>query len=100
MAGGRGDRLAAAECLEGLAATGDRTRAALEQAARLLGTAHAIREAAGGPVAPADLPAYERDVRMVREALGEENFLLAWLAGQDADIEVDLLPAEGTIRRP
>lgn len=37
---------------------------------------------------------------MVREALGEENFLLAWLAGQDADIEVDLLPAEGTIRRP
>ena len=99
VAGGRGDRLAAAECLEGLAATADRTRPSLEHAARLLGTAHALREAAGGPVAPADLPAHERDVRAVRQALGEKAFLLAWLAGQDADVEVDLL-AEGIIRRP
>ena len=90
VAGGRGDRLAAAECLEGLAATIDRSGSGLEQSARLLGTAHALREATGGPVAPADLSDYERNVRGVREALGEEAFLVAWRAGRDADV-VDLL---------
>ncbi|MGH9223111.1 MAG: AfsR/SARP family transcriptional regulator [Acidimicrobiales bacterium] len=82
-----GDRLAAAECLEGLAATLPRSPAALEEAAQLLGTAHALRDAAGTPVPPADLARYDRDVGAVREGLGEKAFARAWEAGRGAAVD-------------
>jgi predicted ATPase len=82
VAGRRGDGIAAAGCLEGLAATLGRSPAQLEQAARLLGTAHALREELGGPVPPAELARYDRDVDRVREGLGEHAFTAAWEAGR------------------
>lgn len=82
-----GDRVAAAECLEGLAATLARSPAELEQAARLLGTAHALREAAGAPVPPADLPLHDGDVDDVRMGLGEEAFAEAWGTGRAAAVD-------------
>ena len=87
VAARHGDRLAAAECLEGLAATLAASPADLEQAARLLGTAHALRQAAGAPVPPAELPRYVGDVDAVRQGLGEEAFAAAWDAGRVAAVE-------------
>lgn len=87
VAGRHGDRVATAECLEGLAATLAGSPAQLEQAARLFGTAHALREAAGAPVPPADLPRYERDVNDVWKSLGEAAFARAWDAGRVAAVD-------------
>ncbi len=92
VAGGRGDGLAAAECLEGLAATRGAAAAALEQAARLLGTADALREALGGPVPPAESPRHDRDMADVRDGLGVHAFTAAWEAGRTT-------AAEAVIRR-
>ena len=87
VAGRHGDRIATAECLEGLAATLAGLPAELEQAAHLFGTAHALREAAGAPVPPAELPRYERDVDRVREGLGDEAFSAAWDVGRVAAVD-------------
>jgi hypothetical protein len=87
VAGRHGDRVATAECLEGLAATIAGPPADFEEAARLFGTAHALREAAGAPVPPADLPRYERDVNGVRDSLGEAAFTRGWDAGRVAAVE-------------
>ncbi len=84
VAGRHGDRLATAECLEGLAATLAASPAELEQAARVLGTAHALRQTAGAPVPPADLERYVRDLDAVRQGLGEDDFARAWEAGRAA----------------
>ncbi len=84
VAGRHGDRIAAAECLEGMAATLAYSPGELQQAASLLGTAHALREAAGAPVPPAELQRYERDVGGVREGLGEGAFAEAWEEGRRA----------------
>lgn len=46
--------MAFAECLEGLAATLAVSPAELQEVAALLGTAHALREAAGAPVPAAE----------------------------------------------
>ncbi len=59
----RGRTAAAAECLEGLAATLTASAAELQQAASLLGTAQALRDAAGAPVPAAELERHERDVK-------------------------------------
>ncbi len=59
----------------------------LQQAASLLGTAHALREAAGAPVPTAELQRYERDVDGIREGLGEDAFSDAWEAGRVAAID-------------
>jgi len=87
VTGRHGDRVATAECLEGLAATLERSPTELEQAARLLGTAHALREAAGAPIPPADLQRYERDVVDVRKGLGENAFARAWEEGRTAAVD-------------
>ena len=87
VAGRHGDRIAAAECLEGLAATLAASPAELQHTASLLGTAHALREAAGAPVPAAELRRYERDVHAVREGLGEEVFSDAWEAGRVAAVD-------------
>ncbi|MGH9230641.1 MAG: BTAD domain-containing putative transcriptional regulator [Acidimicrobiales bacterium] len=87
VAGRHGDRIAAAECLEGMAATLADSPGELRHAASLLGTAHALREAAGAPVPAAERQRYERDVHGVRERLGEDAFSDAWEAGRVAAID-------------
>ena len=87
VAGRHGDRIAAAECMEGLAATVASSSPDFEHAAGLFGTAHTLRETAGAPVPPAEVPRYERDVRAVRENLGEEAFARAWEAGRVAAVD-------------
>jgi predicted ATPase/DNA-binding SARP family transcriptional activator len=87
VAGRHGDRVATAECLEGLAATLADAPDEREEAARLFGTAHALREAAGAPVPPAELSGYERDVNGVRSGLREAAFTRAWDAGRVAAVD-------------
>lgn len=53
-----------------------------EHAARLFGTAEAIRAAISAPLPPVDCPAYERDVATIRAQLGEVAFAEAWARGQ------------------
>lgn len=52
-----------------------------ERAARLFGTAAALREATGLPVDPACRAAQERDVAAARAALGEEAFAAGRASG-------------------
>ncbi|MGI8808499.1 MAG: AfsR/SARP family transcriptional regulator [Acidimicrobiales bacterium] len=87
VAGRHGDRVAAAECLEGVAATLAASPAGFEEAARVLGTAHGLREASGAPVPPVDLPHHDRAVQAVREGLGEDAFAEAWDAGRMAAVD-------------
>jgi predicted ATPase/class 3 adenylate cyclase len=72
--------------LEGLAqvaaAEGD-----AEEAARLFGTAGALREAIGSPLAPVDRAEYDRSVAAVRAVLGEVAFAAAWAAGRAMSLE-------------
>jgi predicted ATPase/class 3 adenylate cyclase/tetratricopeptide (TPR) repeat protein len=68
-------------CLEGLAdvvaAQGEFT-----WAARLLGTAEALREVLGTPLPPVDRAAYERSVAATRAQLGGQAFAAAWAEGR------------------
>src|SRR5207237_4553002 len=68
-------------CLEALvdvaAAQGEFT-----WAARLLGTAEALREALGTPLPPVDRATYERSVAATRAQLGEQSFAAAWAEGR------------------
>jgi predicted ATPase/class 3 adenylate cyclase/tetratricopeptide (TPR) repeat protein len=68
-------------CLEGLAdvatAQGEFTRAA-----RLLGTAGALRAARGTPLPPVDRAVYERSVAAARTHLGRQAFAAAWAEGR------------------
>ena len=87
VAGRHGDRVATAECLEGVAATLGRSPTDLEEAVRLLGTAHAVREAAGAPIPPAETRRYEQDVADVREGLDDDAFARSWEEGRLAAVE-------------
>src|SRR5262249_327874 len=58
-----------------------------EEAARLFGTAGALREAIGSPLAPVDRAEHDRSVAAVRAALGEEAFTAAWEAGRALSLE-------------
>lgn len=74
-----------AECFEGLAAAA----AAEEQplrAARLIGTAHSLREDLGTP-GESDRTAFERVVADVQQALGAEAFAAAWAGGRALALE-------------
>ena len=73
-------------CLEGLAdvaaAQGEFT-----WAARLLGTAEALREALRTPLPPIDRPIYEQAVAAVRVQLGEKAFAEAMAEGRSMTAE-------------
>jgi len=56
-------------------------------AARLLGAAEALRESAGVPLPPVHRVDYERDVALVRAALDEDAFAMAWAEGQAIPLE-------------
>jgi predicted ATPase/class 3 adenylate cyclase/DNA-binding CsgD family transcriptional regulator len=62
-------------------------QAALREAARLWGTAEALREALGAPMYPVDLTEYEQAVAKVRSELGEEVFVTAWAEGRTTPLE-------------
>ncbi len=58
-----------------------------ERAARLLGAASALRIMIGTPQAAPERIATEQTVAVVRVALGEEAWAVAWAAGQDLPLE-------------
>ena len=76
-----GDKELTASGLEGLAsvvaAQGENARAA-----RLWGTAAALREALGAPLQPIERVDYEQAVATARAHLGEEAFAFAWAEGR------------------
>src|SRR5207248_10602551 len=82
-----------ASALEGgaavAAAQGD-----LEWAARLWGTAQALRAATGAPLAPVYRASYERALATARSQLGEEAFAIALAEGGTMTLEqaLDVLP--------
>ncbi|WP_433331683.1 BTAD domain-containing putative transcriptional regulator [Spirillospora sp. CA-294931] len=75
-----GDRRALALACEGLA--GARNAAGhAEDAARLLGTAHALRASVGAPLPPAERGDVDRITSAARRALGDATFETAFLLG-------------------
>jgi hypothetical protein len=100
-----GHRLEVPACLEGLAAVAygnEDARGDGERSARLLGAAHALREAMGLPVPPDRRPGTERCLEAVRAALGGAAFASAWADGQAMSLEdaiayalADASPDEG-----
>ncbi len=75
-----------AESLESLAEVAWAERRA-EGAARLYGTAAALRDTADAPILPADFSTYNRTVAAVRAALGDEAFTATWEAGRTTPLE-------------
>jgi tetratricopeptide (TPR) repeat protein len=74
------------ECLEGLATVAG----ALDQperAARLFGTADALRAALGAPLPPRERARREQAVAALRDALGEAAFAAAWAEGRALSLE-------------
>jgi DNA-binding CsgD family transcriptional regulator len=90
-----GDDGSVAVCVEGIASAlcvvGDAA-----QAVRLLGAAHAMREAIDAPVPCNALASYGGLVRSLRDSLGADTFAEAWLAGlrlsRDDAINVAMSP--------
>ncbi len=66
--------------LEGMAGVARNLERA-ERAARLFGTAEALRTAIGTPMWPANRSIYARHVESVRAALGREKYLVTWQDG-------------------
>ncbi len=87
-----GDKRTITSGLEGLAATvaaqGNHT-----WAARLWGTAEALREAIGMPLPPVEHVSYNRAVAAVRTELGEQAFAAAWVQGRTQSPEQGLATA-------
>jgi hypothetical protein len=76
-----GDLYGITECLEGLAEVAV-AQQHLHQAARLLGTAEALRGELGAPLSPREQARVARHVSTVRTGLGAAAFGAAWAAGQ------------------
>jgi DNA-binding CsgD family transcriptional regulator len=81
-----GFRAAMGRLLEALAGTVAQ-QARFEEAARLLGAAHALRLALGTPRFAAHEPSYEADHALVSESLGAEAFEQAWNEGAAMTLE-------------
>jgi non-specific serine/threonine protein kinase len=88
-------------CLEGLAGVeADARRPA--RSVRLLGAAHAWREATGSLMEPAELAGYTRNLAKVRAALEPAAFAAAWAEGLRLSLEaaVELLSATEPASQP
>jgi len=59
----------------------------MERAARLFGTAAALREDIGWALPPAKRAEHDRTVAAARGALGEEAFAAAWARGHELSLE-------------
>jgi predicted ATPase len=86
-------------CLEGLARVAV-AQGRMERAARLFGTAAALREDKGWPLPPSKRTEHDRTVAAAHGALGKEAFTAAWAWGHalplDETIE-DILLGKGAI---
>ena len=89
-----GDKWLAAYNLEGLAAV-SHTRGQAERAARLWGTAAALRETIGAPMAQTERDSYERGVAAVRATLGDTQYEAAWAVGHAMPLEQAIAAALG-----
>jgi len=67
------------------------------QAARLVGSAEALREALKVPLPPVERPRYEQLVAAVRTSIGEAAFAAAWTAGREMTAERAVTYALGEI---
>ncbi len=67
-------------------------------AARLWGTAEALREAIGAPLQPIEQADYDHAVAAVRSNLGEETFALTWAEGRAMRAEQVLTLPERAIQ--
>ncbi|MBV9231360.1 MAG: tetratricopeptide repeat protein [Chloroflexi bacterium] len=76
-----GDKQNMPSCLEGLASV-VAAQETLVWAARLWGTAEALREAVGRPLPPVDRALYDASVAAARTRLGEKAFTSAWDEGR------------------
>jgi predicted ATPase/DNA-binding CsgD family transcriptional regulator len=86
--------------LEGLAAV-VAAQEELPWAARLWGTAEALREGMGAPIHPIYRVDYERSVAAARTQLGEQAFAAAWAEGRTLTPEQALAThAPGTLQVP
>ena len=92
-----GDRRMIALALDGVAGLANAWEQP-ERAARLFGTAAALREASGLPVDPAYRAAHARDVAAARAALGEDAFAAGWATG--AGLSLPVAVAEATAIAP
>jgi predicted ATPase len=81
-----GNRRGIAECLAGLAVLWA-GRGASRRAARMLGAAQGLLDAAGAAWWPADRVEIERSLAALRSELDEETFAAAWDAGQAMTLE-------------
>jgi predicted ATPase len=81
-----GDKQGIASSLEVFAGLSAVQREPME-AARLWGTAKALREAIAAPLAPNERPRHEREVAAARAQLDEERFAAAWAEGRAMPLE-------------
>jgi predicted ATPase/DNA-binding XRE family transcriptional regulator len=86
-----GDRRGVAESLEGLAGVAG-VQGRPEQAARLFGSAEALREAIGAPLLPHDHSRYATTLAAAREQLDEDAWKQAWATGRAASVEETVAP--------
>jgi tetratricopeptide (TPR) repeat protein len=80
------DRSATAKLLEAMAAMLVE-RGQFDRAARLLGSAAALRKAIEAPIEPFELTDHERLVGAIRDALGEARFGTTWTEGEAMPLE-------------
>jgi hypothetical protein len=81
-----GDKYGIIESLEGLAGSAV-AQGQLEQAARLLGAAAALRQATGAVLSPRAHARSERYLSVVQAGLDEAVFAAAWITGQAMTLE-------------
>ena len=91
-----GDKEQIASGLEGLASVAA-MQGELAWAARLWGTAEALRDAIGAPLQPIEWADYEQAVAAARDYLGEETFASAWAEGRAMTAEQVLTTRERAI---
>ena len=96
---GLGDRDGLAFTLEGVAGLAAR-QGQPERAARLFGTAAALREAIHAPMAQCDRREYERDRRAAWDQLGREAFDMAWAEGRGMSLDQSMRDALTPQREP
>ncbi|NIW39018.1 MAG: hypothetical protein GWN14_07695, partial [candidate division Zixibacteria bacterium] len=58
-----------------------------QRAARLFGSAEAIRESVGSKIDSIDLPEYRQQVKLIRENLHEIDFNQTWAEGRGMSME-------------
>src|SRR5579884_857252 len=81
-----GDKQGIAESMESLASLAA-AQGQMQRASRLWAAAQALREAIGSPLPPNEREKHDRNLAIVREALGESAFAIAWEQGQAMTIE-------------